>query len=120
MRVKWQNVKIPSGNVISITSVQDEDSNNLTYVDEPVEYFDSHFVITLDDSVNEKDITVIYQSGYNNLFQEPLLKTVILMKVADFYDTERSGYNFASTKKSGAIENILDNYKSKRVRYIKW
>lgn len=110
-------IEIGEGNYISISGITDEDGNDLSYVVKKV--YNSSFIIELDNDVNNKDITVVYITGYNENKLPSPIKQAILMKISDLYDTERTSYITTGIKKNDSIELLLNPYVWNGIKYIR-
>jgi hypothetical protein len=111
-------IEIDEGNFISITSVKDALNNSLTYSDLCI--YDSSFKFLLDASLPEQDITIIFKTGYTNATLPYPLRQYIMIKIADFYDIERSSYNFNNLVRQNLENTILEYYQAKKVKYVNY
>jgi len=112
-------IEVGEGNVSSITSIKDGSGSDLGYSDNEVEYYDSDFKVTLNESVSsETTMTMVFVTGFTAQTCPAQIKQAVLIKVADLYDVDRSDYHFLTIGKGKAFESFLDYYVAKRTRYI--
>lgn len=112
-------IEIDEGNVMSITSIKDENNLDLAYYTSRVEYYDSSFVIELLQSSPEQDITVNFTTGFTSATLPKSIRQAILIKLADFYDVQRNSFNFNSMVKNDAVESLLNYHMAKRFKRIR-
>lgn len=111
-----QEVEINEGNFQSLTSVKD--SLNVTLTTSDLLVYDSSFEFDIDSTVSTQDITVNFVTGYTALTLPGTIRQYIMIKIADFYDVERSSYNFSGINKQHLEDNLIAFYQAKKVKYI--
>jgi len=105
-------IKIFDGNFLSVTSVLDGNSNPIGTIAQTSKHED-YFLIEWVQSITGDPITINYLTGFNDTITIPeVIKQAILVKISDLYDSERSSYNFNSSKKGDVFENLLNFYKN--------
>ncbi len=62
-------------------------------------------------SIDVDDLRIIYTSGYSTETIDDNMKHAILVKIAELYDVDRSGYVNNSIKYTRTFESLLDTYK---------
>ncbi|HPQ79840.1 MAG TPA: hypothetical protein PLG47_05270, partial [Candidatus Dojkabacteria bacterium] len=62
-------------------------------------------------SIDVDDLRIIYTSGYSTETIDDNMKHAILVKIAELYDVNRSGYVNNSIKYTRTFESLLDPFK---------
>lgn len=117
-------IEVDDGNLVSITSITDEDLTSYLLAQYTLNRYDSHFTIEFNDGVyfSDKDITVVYVTGYTASTLPASIRQAIYIKIADLYDVDRTTYGFQNYSKNvanNAFESLLNYYMAQRVKYIK-
>lgn len=107
-------INIHEGNYRSITSVTGSDSGLINSSAYTIEYFDSYFTITLDSSISDETMIIVFETGYVLSTYPAQIKRAVQIKITDLYDTERGSYHLMTVKKEGVFETLLDFFQVKR------
>lgn len=110
-------ITINEGNYRSVTTVTGETSGLISSDDYEIKYDDSSFTITLDDSISDEDLILVFETGYilGTFPQE--IRQAVYVKLTDLYDTERGSYHLGVMKREGVFESLLDYFVS--MKFIK-
>jgi hypothetical protein len=105
-------IRIDKGHYNSITEIKD--SNDVTYsIDATtLRIWPEFFEFDLSTAAVSDPLTFTYTTGFDNNACPELIKQAILMKLASYYDFERSNYTGGSFKDTQAAERLLNSYKS--------
>jgi len=112
-------IHVNEGNLISLTSVKDE--NETSYPFTKLKRYDSRFKFEIA-QVFEKDLTVTFVTGYSTATLPASIKQAILIKTADIYDKirdsyqERVGSSNMSKYANNAVESFLNYFVSQKFR----
>jgi len=109
-------INIPEGNYISLTKIEDSDSNE--YTQDHIRIYDDHFEIELDEYIDVDVLTVTFKAGYASGSCPEPIKRAILIKVDDLYNTERGSYTL-SLQNNRTFERYLNFYKPYRMNYFR-
>lgn len=110
-------ITINEGNYRSVTTVTGETSGPISSDDYEIKYQDSCFVITLDNSINDEDVVVVFETGYVLSTFPQQIRRAVYVKLTDLYDTERGSYHLGVMKKEGVFESLLNYFVS--MKFIK-
>lgn len=100
---------IPEGNFLLFTSAVTDAS-----VSVPVEHTEIGYnraYVRFSNSIESNPLIIKYKTGYEPGTTPSIIKHAVLIKIGDFYDSERSSYIQSGVKNSGAFERLLDSHK---------
>lgn len=110
-------ITINEGNYRSVTSVTGETSGLISSDDYEIKYSDSCFVITLDDSISDEDVVIVFETGYVLSTYPVQIRQAVKVKITDLYDTERGSYHLGAMKREDVFQNLLNYFVS--MKFIK-
>lgn len=106
-----QEIKIWEGNYNELTNIITDSSTEVT----PTQVFPYYEYVLMEiPSVSSDPLTVNFITGYDASTCPQQIKQAILIKVADFYDVERQGYNPSVLKSNDIVDKLLGRYKNMR------
>jgi hypothetical protein len=105
-------ISIQKGHFNSITSIVDSDTNTYTADATTLRIWPEYFEFEITSTATSDPLTFTYTTGFDNNACPEIIKQAILMKLASYYDFERSNYTGGSFKDTQAAERLLNNYKS--------
>ncbi len=97
------------GNFNSLTSIIDDAS--ISYSPLKTRTFRNGFYLEFSSVIDTDILTISFKTGFNYNQCPQDIKQAILIKISDLYDSERSDYQFTSTRDTKAFERILDVHK---------
>lgn len=101
---------INEGNLITVESIVSDASVLKTIKNTFINLND--FSVDLDNSVSSDPLIITFTTGYETADKCPtIIKQLILIKIADLFDVERTDYEFSSIKDNRIFERRLDFYK---------
>jgi hypothetical protein len=107
-------VQIYEGNFLSLSTITDENSTSLlSSVVQTSAHYD-YFTIEFDGQKSADPLTLEFYTGFELETTPELLKQAIMIQVSDFYDNNRSSYNWNGVQDSKIFERILNQYASYR------
>jgi len=102
-------LKVYEGNFLNIISIQDASSVVITTPYQTSNHYD-FFTIEWDTFVCSDPIYINFYTGFEEDGTPELIKQACLIQISDFYDNERSSYNWAGMANSKVVERILNQY----------
>jgi hypothetical protein len=109
-------IPVDEGNLIELVSIKDADGNDL--VRDELHIYDGHFTIELADYINQKNITIVFTTGYAAGLLPFPIRQAILIKVGDFYDVFRNSTTYNNMQTTRVFEDLLNNYQARKVKHI--
>ena len=107
-------IRIDEGNFLSAISVYADGEEVLdSYV---VRVYHNYFTVTFTTPIMANDLVVKFYTGFDEDEAPEDIKAAILIKLAELYDIDRSGYVMNNYKATGAFETILNYHKPIRFR----
>ena len=103
-------ITINEGNYRSVTSVTGETSGLISSGNYEVKYEDSCFTITLDNSISDEDMTIVFETGYILSTYPFQIRQWVLSKIVDLYDTNRGSYHLNVLKTDDKLNGLLDYF----------
>lgn len=101
-------IVIPEGNYRSVTSVTAETTGLIDPSNYEVSYTHADFTITLDDSISDENMVIVFETGYILSTFPPKVRQAIYVKIHDLYDPTRGSYNLASIKNNDVFDILLN------------
>ena len=105
-------IKVYDGNFLSFESAKDQNNSSVGTVYLTTAKFD-YFTIEWTTPIKGDPLTIVYYTGFADGTTPEILKQACLIQVANFYDNERSSYNWGGMKNNDAFERILSSYQAK-------
>ena len=103
-------ITINEGNFRSVTSVTGETSGLISADDYEIKYQDSCFTITLDNSISDEDVVIVFETGYILSTYPEKIQQWIYKKMTDLYDTNRGSYHLKGIEEMKNPYALLDFY----------
>ena len=103
-------ILINEGNYRSVTSVTGEISGEIDSGAYETVYTKSNFTITLDDSINDENMTIVFETGYVDSTYPVQIEQAILIKLHDLYDPQRGSFNIGVIKENAIFTQLLNYY----------
>lgn len=100
-------LKIYEGNFLSIVSVVDASAVAIGTVHQTNVHYD-FFTIEWENAICADPITITFYTGYEEDQTPELIKQACLVKIADFYDNQRSSLNWNGMTDSKVFETLLN------------
>ena len=107
-------IEIFEGNYRSVTSVTGSTTGLISENDYSIKYADDTFTITLDDSISDETMTIVYETGYILSTYPVTIQAWIKKEITKLDDAERGGYHLNSIKQMNNPYSLLDYYVLKR------
>lgn len=111
-----KELTIMEGNFQAITSISYLDKNgaavDLLAADYEVEAEEFYFRIFLKNNISAaKDLEINFTTGFTAASIPPVIKQAVLIKLVDFYDTERGSYTSGTFQLNKAFESLLNYHR---------
>lgn len=107
-------IKIYEPNFNKFVNAFDTDDNPIGTVEITKKHYE-YFTVEWKQRIKHNPITLKYYTGYDEDETPELIKSAILIKVADLYDNNRSSWVYTGIMDSKVFETILNFYVTKRV-----
>lgn len=109
-------IRVNEGNLISITTIEIQESETplsdfVTYV------YRDRFRVELDSDIDTAELTVTFETGYDEGKIPEDLKQAILIRIAGLYDYDRAPSVLASVRDTGLFERLTEPYVASHVDY---
>jgi uncharacterized phiE125 gp8 family phage protein len=109
-------IEVDEGHLQAITSLKDESNTDVAY--ENLMVYDSLFKLTVSDFIPVQTITLKFNTGFTDSTLPPLIRQAIYVKIADLYDSQRSGIQFNTMQYAKVFETLLNPFMAMKLKYI--